>query len=62
MTDIPVDGVFIAIGHLPQTQLFKGQIEMKPSGYIMTAPYSTATNMPGVSPRATWPTTSIARR
>ena len=44
----PTDGVFIAIGHEPQTELFKGQIEMKPSGYIMTAPDSTATNIPGV--------------
>jgi thioredoxin reductase (NADPH) len=45
---IPVDGIFIAIGHVPQTELFKGQIEMKPNGYIKTAPYSTATNVPGV--------------
>ncbi|MGB6195615.1 MAG: FAD-dependent oxidoreductase, partial [Methyloceanibacter sp.] len=36
------------IGHEPQTELFKGQIEMKPNGYIKTAPYSTATNIPGV--------------
>ena len=48
MTTIPADGVFIAIGHVPQTELFKDQIEMKPSGYIKTAPYSTATNIPGV--------------
>ncbi len=45
---IPIDGIFIAIGHTPQTQLFKDQIEMKPSGYIKTAPGSTATNIPGV--------------
>jgi thioredoxin reductase (NADPH) len=45
---IPIDGIFIAIGHVPQTQLFKDQIEMKPSGYIKTAPGSTATNIPGV--------------
>ena len=45
---IPVDGIFIAIGHVPQTQLFKDQIEMKPSGYIKVAPYSTATNIPGI--------------
>jgi thioredoxin reductase (NADPH) len=48
MTEIPADGVFIAIGHVPQTELFKDQIEMKPSGYIKTAPYSTVTNIPGV--------------
>jgi thioredoxin reductase (NADPH) len=45
---IPVDGIFIAIGHEPQSELFKGQLEMKPSGYIVIAPHSTATNIPGV--------------
>ncbi len=45
---VPVDGVFIAIGHEPQSELFKGQIDMKPTGYIITKPYSTATNIPGV--------------
>jgi thioredoxin reductase (NADPH) len=45
---MPIDGIFIAIGHVPQTDLFKGQIDMKPSGYIVTAPRSTATNIPGV--------------
>jgi thioredoxin reductase (NADPH) len=46
--ELRVDGVFIAIGHVPQTQLFKGQLDMKPSGYIITAPHSTATSVPGV--------------
>jgi len=48
ITEIPIDGIFIAIGHQPQTEMFKGQVEMKPSGYIITAPGSTATNVPGV--------------
>jgi thioredoxin reductase (NADPH) len=45
---VPVDGIFIAIGHEPQSELFKGQIDMKPSGYIITEPRSTATSIPGV--------------
>ncbi len=45
---IPIDGLFIAIGHQPATELFVGQLDMKPSGYIITAPGSTATNVPGV--------------
>jgi thioredoxin reductase (NADPH) len=43
-----VDGVFIAIGHAPATELFKGKLEMKPSGYLITKPDSTATSIPGV--------------
>ena len=41
------DGIFIAIGHEPATELFTGQLDMKPSGYLLTAPDSTATNVPG---------------
>jgi thioredoxin reductase (NADPH) len=43
-----IDGVFIAIGHTPSTELVVGQVEMKPSGYIKTAPHSTATSVPGL--------------
>ena len=43
-----VDGVFIAIGHQPASELFIGQVQMKPSGYIVTAGHSTATSVSGV--------------
>jgi len=43
----PIDGIFIAIGHAPATELVAGQVEMKPSGYIKTAPHSTATSVAG---------------
>jgi thioredoxin reductase (NADPH) len=42
------DGIFIAIGHSPATELFATQVEMKSNGYIKTAPHSTATSVPGV--------------
>jgi thioredoxin reductase (NADPH) len=48
VTERPADGVFIAIGHAPATELFKGQLDMTPSGYIKTKPDSTATSIPGV--------------
>ena len=44
----PMDGVFIAIGHTPASDLFAGQLDMKPSGYIKTAPFSTSTSVTGV--------------
>ena len=47
-TQMPIDGVFIAIGHAPQTELFEGKLKKKASGYLWTAPDSTATQIPGV--------------
>ncbi len=46
--DVPVEGIFIAIGHAPATELFTEQLEMKTGGYLVTAPDSTSTNIPGV--------------
>ena len=48
LTERRADGVFIAIGHQPASELFIGQLQMKSSGYIITAGHSTATSMPGV--------------
>ena len=48
VSELPIDGVFIAIGHVPATDLVKGQVKMKPSGYLETAPHSTATSVPGL--------------
>ena len=47
-TEIPVTGVFIAIGHKPNTDIFKGILEMDETGYLITEGKSTKTNMPGV--------------
>jgi thioredoxin reductase (NADPH) len=43
-----LDGVFVAIGHAPATELFKGQVAMKDNGYIIVKPGTTETNIPGV--------------
>jgi thioredoxin reductase (NADPH) len=48
ITEKPADGVFIAIGHTPATELVAGQLKMRPTGYILTEPDSTATSIPGV--------------
>ena len=47
LSDLPLDGVFIAIGHTPNTSLFAGQIELDANGYIVTS-QGTRTNVPGV--------------
>jgi thioredoxin reductase (NADPH) len=47
VTDFKTDGVFVAIGHEPNTQIFRGQIDMEANGYIITRD-GTKTNVPGV--------------
>jgi len=47
-TEIPVTGVFVAIGHTPNTGIFKGVLDMDDTGYLYTEGKSTKTNMPGV--------------
>lgn len=46
--ELPTHGLFVAIGHAPSTELFVGKLDMKDNGYLITAPDSTATNVPGV--------------
>lgn len=46
--DLPIDGFFLAIGHSPNTSLFKGQIDMDEHGFILTKGFSTATSIDGV--------------
>ena len=48
ITELKVDGLFIAIGHDPATELFKDQLDMDKEGYLITKPDSTETNVPGV--------------
>src|ERR1700720_2284089 len=48
LSERSADGIFVAIGHTPASELFVGQLDMKPSGYIKTAPFSTATSVAGV--------------
>ena len=47
-TEIPAEGLFVAIGHDPTTALFKGQLDMDESGYLLTKGKTTETNVPGV--------------
>lgn len=48
ISELKIDGLFIAIGHDPATSLFKGQLDMDKEGYVVTKPDSTVTNIPGV--------------
>ena len=48
LTELAIDGVFVAIGHAPAVDLFKGKLKQKPNGYLWTAPDSTATDVPGI--------------
>lgn len=48
MSELAVRGLFYAIGHIPNTQLFQGQLSLDPAGYIQTEGKSTATNISGV--------------
>ena len=48
ISDLPVGGAFVAIGHDPKTAMFKGKLDMDDEGYIITAPDSTQTSVKGV--------------
>src|SRR5262249_11681991 len=48
VTQLAADGGFIAIGHAPASELVRGQVKLKPSGYVEVAPNSTATSVPGL--------------
>ncbi len=48
VSELELDGVFVAIGHRPNTELFEGQVEMDTDNYVLTKPGTTQTNIPGV--------------
>lgn len=48
LSEMPISGVFVAIGHSPNTQMFKGVLDMDDVGYLQVQPHSTRTNVPGV--------------
>jgi thioredoxin reductase (NADPH) len=47
-SELPLDGLFMAIGHIPNTGVFKGQLDLDPKGYVITEPNCTRTNVAGV--------------
>ena len=48
LEEVATDGVFVAIGHAPETGLVRGKVELKPNGYVLTSPNSTATSVDGL--------------
>src|SRR5262250_3886389 len=60
--ETPVDGLFVAIGHQPNTAVFKGQLELHPNEYVKIKPGTTQTSVPASSRRETWPTSPTGRR
>src|SRR5690606_30996510 len=46
--ELPIEGLFIAIGHAPRSELVRGQVDLDAAGYVLTQPGSTRTNLPGV--------------
>jgi thioredoxin reductase (NADPH) len=48
LSDLKIDGMFVAIGHNPNTEIFKGQVDLDDQGYVKTQANSTRTNIPGV--------------
>ena len=48
VSDLAADGVFVAIGHTPNTSVFRGQLDLDDEGYVLTRPGTTQTNVPGV--------------
>ncbi len=48
LSERPIGGIFVAIGHEPNSKLFRGQLDMDPAGYLLVSPGSTATKIPGV--------------